>query len=396
DLGECVKGNETCINGNWSGSCYGGISPINEICDGKDNDCDLAIDEGNVCGSSQNNFSWGFTYNNIRTSFSMGENVYVAGYARNYSTPAPAGGFPGAVINLLRQGQIVGGPNYYADPSWWKIRWDDGLVGWSHGGYSWGSVFLEKISGGSSLSVGDSIKVKEGISGLGVRPIPSESFTALGSKSDGGGGVIIAGPDKDLLRSGYYIWWKVNFIGLGETWISEDKIGKANDMPSAVSTKFVGGKNVALTGQGDISLRMIPFSETIIIGTKNKDDIGFIVGSPLYLNSEWWWRVNFNENVSFFGEQVELLGWVKESSLFVPLAVNFTVGDRIRVKNATQNLAIRETPSLSATWYGGKNTGAMGNITGGPEFNEHYYWWKIRWDGGLEGWSVADYIEFYD
>ncbi|MBI2045401.1 hypothetical protein HYT23_05055, partial [Candidatus Pacearchaeota archaeon] len=32
DLGECVKGNETCINGNWSGSCYGGISPINEIC----------------------------------------------------------------------------------------------------------------------------------------------------------------------------------------------------------------------------------------------------------------------------------------------------------------------------------------------------------------------------
>ncbi|MBI2045310.1 hypothetical protein HYT23_04600, partial [Candidatus Pacearchaeota archaeon] len=52
DLGECVKGNETCINGNWSGSCYGGISPINEICDGKDNDCDNSADEGGVCSAA--------------------------------------------------------------------------------------------------------------------------------------------------------------------------------------------------------------------------------------------------------------------------------------------------------------------------------------------------------
>ena len=157
DTGECVKGNETCVNGNWSGTCVGAINPVNETCDQKDNDCDTVVDEGGVCVSSQNNFSWGFTYGDIRTFYSMGESIYVAGYARNYSTPEPAGGVAGNyIIPYLTKGTITGGPNYYTDPSWWKIRWDDGLVGWSAGSSS-NNVFLEKVSGGGSFRVGGSV-----------------------------------------------------------------------------------------------------------------------------------------------------------------------------------------------------------------------------------------------
>ena len=388
DVGECVKGNQTCFNGVW-GNCTGAINPTNETCDGKDNDCDNSVDEGNICDSNENpdnNFSWGFTYDDIRTSFSMGEGVYVAGYTRNYSTPEPVGGIPGNVINYLTKGQIVGGPDNYLDPYWWKIKWDDGLEGWSHGD------FLQDTEALIVNNVGDRIEVVPYASNLNIRSVPSASFTALGAKNGGEKGVVIAGPDKDVLRRGRYIWWKVNWTGLGETWISEDLIGKASDMPSIVSTKFVGGKNVTLVGSVQ-NIKMIPTSNLIIMGSKAPGSNGTIVGSPYYIGGRWLWRVNFKENVSFFGERVELMGWVDESSLYVPLVVTFSVGDRIRVKNATNNLAIRETPSQSATWLGGKNTGAIGNITGGPEFNEHYYWWKTRWDGGLEGWSVANYIE---
>ena len=45
DIGECQKGVQTCLNGEW-GECTGSISHALESCDGKDNDCDGETDEG--------------------------------------------------------------------------------------------------------------------------------------------------------------------------------------------------------------------------------------------------------------------------------------------------------------------------------------------------------------
>ncbi len=48
DFGKCKEGIKQCVDNKW-GPCLNSIGPSEEICDGKDNDCDNQIDEGCEC-----------------------------------------------------------------------------------------------------------------------------------------------------------------------------------------------------------------------------------------------------------------------------------------------------------------------------------------------------------
>jgi hypothetical protein len=47
DVGQCLSGTATCQGSNW-GECVGEVLPTGESCDGQDEDCDDAVDEGFV------------------------------------------------------------------------------------------------------------------------------------------------------------------------------------------------------------------------------------------------------------------------------------------------------------------------------------------------------------
>jgi len=51
DEGECEDGVFQCLGGDLV--CVGGVGPVGEICDGRDNDCDGVIDDGNPGGGAE-------------------------------------------------------------------------------------------------------------------------------------------------------------------------------------------------------------------------------------------------------------------------------------------------------------------------------------------------------
>lgn len=49
----CRPGTQTCREGVWDSSCVGEIGPEIEVCDGRDNNCNGAVDDGFVCSLGQ-------------------------------------------------------------------------------------------------------------------------------------------------------------------------------------------------------------------------------------------------------------------------------------------------------------------------------------------------------
>ena len=134
---------------------------------------------------------------------------------------------------------LVDDPVYCNDYYRWKIRWEDGLEGWSAEGYPGGVDYLRKkyISPSTKFSIGNKVGVYNTniLGGLVVRTDPPE-LARKGKVYDGTTGVVKGGPFYGVPKgsSGFYHFWKVEYDNGVVGWSVEDglKIALPNQPPT--------------------------------------------------------------------------------------------------------------------------------------------------------------------
>ncbi|MDI6734134.1 MAG: Ig-like domain-containing protein [Patescibacteria group bacterium] len=81
------------------------------------------------------------------------------------------------------------------------------------------------------------------------------------------------------------------------------------------------------------------------------------------------------------------------SSIFVDVqnvtSTKFSINDQIV---AIANIYVRPEPSLSSKALAMLFNGSKGTVMGGPAFASKYFWWQVKFDNGLTGWVVENYL----
>ena len=88
-----------------------------------------------------------------------------------------------------------------------------------------------------------------------------------------------------------------------------------------------------------------------------------------------------------------VVGLIFICSASVVSAATFSIGDVVEVYNTGSNGLIVRGPNACDRQIGGKFNGDRGTVVRDSEYCNSYTRWKIRWDGGFEGWSAEDWLK---
>lgn len=180
---------------------------------------------------------------------------------------APAGNVVGKEFDGSR-GVVLDGPTTASlggtTYTWWRIRYEDGLEGWSAEGYPGGVDYLQEksVSPSTKFSIGDPVKVTA--STLNIRTDPPElAYKGEVHKDDNG--VVTDGPFYGVPKgsSGFYHFWKVDYGDIvgwsAEDWLQQSSMPTIKSRidsytPSSLVEVTVGESttiSVAFTNTGD-------------------------------------------------------------------------------------------------------------------------------------------------
>jgi PKD repeat protein len=178
----------------------------------------------------------------------------------------------------------------------------------------------------AKFNLGDTVEVvNTGSSGLRVRD--AAAGNVIGTKYDGEGGMILAGPQSAALGGVVYTWWKIRWQDSTEGWSSEGYPGGVDYLKYVYvspSTKFsIGGfVKVYNTGTAGLVVRTDPpvltYKGNVVDGT-----VGKVIQGPFYGIPEgktgfnYFWKIDYGS----------ITGWSAEDWLTMATPSDLTVED---------------------------------------------------------------------
>ncbi|MEM4309080.1 MAG: SH3 domain-containing protein [Thermoplasmata archaeon] len=191
-------------------------------------------------------------------------------------------------------GTVVAGSQYASGYYWWKIKYNDGVTGWS------AENWLEKYSGGGGGSsgkfrIGDIVQTT---ANLNVRTGPGLSYSVIKTEPAGSVGKVIGGPTS----ADGYTWWKIQYNDGTTGWSAENWLEKYQ----GGSGKFKIGDKVRVTAQSGLNVRYGPGLSYGVIKTEPYGATGTVLGGPQTADGYTWWRVQYTDGT---------VGWSVENWL---------------------------------------------------------------------------------
>ena len=403
DIGECSIGTESCLEGEWSGVCDGEIASSDEICDSLDNDCDDEIDEDDVCdggGSSSSSGGGGQVSECVINNGTCRFSCYSDELDIDFDCEdvldvccVESGSQDECLIdadclpnyNCINRVCVSNNGNFSCLPGQIRYCERNGLVGfknclngqWTvcnvsiidHSSDVQEEFFVWGKNYTSPFKIGDKIYAREYVTSCNET---SESVLKIASCYGIGRlqtGEIIDGPKEFTNPEWYKIEWDDGQKGWG-------------------FLPFPGGRPQ--------ELRSLPSYSFNIVGEVGYQGSGLSINGPArdILRDSFYhrWKVRWGDGIE---------GWVRDYDIghyqegledyYIKRLLTKKIG--VNITSVGRTLSVFTFPHEKGQIIASKDSGAKGVVIGGPLIGgEGSVMYKARWGGGVEGWSVGEFL----
>ncbi|MDP2598571.1 MAG: Ig-like domain-containing protein [Candidatus Liptonbacteria bacterium] len=178
--------------------------------------------------------------------------------------------------------------------------------------------------------------------------------------------------------------------------------------PAPITVYFTNPTNGA-TVAGNVNVRVAAISTDPITSVSLYKDNNVFIGNTQVAPYSFIWDVTKEYNG---GHSLKAFAFTASSSASIVISVTvsgglvpvgpppppvptakFLNGSRVTVNTGSSvGLNVRSSPTIFAGLLGTEVNGSMGTVIGGPVASDNYTWWQIKYDDGITGWSVEDWL----
>ena len=187
------------------------------------------------------------------------------------------------------RGEVVDGPVLVEDELWFEVEYEDGTRGWLSENDIRIDIARDRKTFKENTPLGTNVK---NIVGNQVRDRPNGRVVS--EQEEGALGTIVGGPSYSFGKR----WWRVRYGESGVGWVLESdiEIDTVLDARSIKENTPVGTRVEMLE---TASVLNDPFLGTIT-GEQLKGAEGVIIGGPITIEGERFWRIEFEDGTSGF------------------------------------------------------------------------------------------------